>query len=212
MNASTNEAVAYPCIVRAAPEGQAGWVAEFPDVPGCYAMGATRSEAMAASEVALKRWLERAALLGIEPPAVGAGRGATGSLRLRVPRTIHRQVAMLSNDLRLSLNETVVQLLYKAVGRDFGQLAEAGFCSLRVADADNPDKMRRPRETRFDPDRKFTGTWLQRLPKPLHLQLAAWAHSEQVNLNVLITYALVRELERWDSHLNHGVEIDTKAA
>ena len=64
----------YSCEVRKAPEGQTGFVAEFVDVPGCFAVGKSRQEAMAAGELALRRWLERADLLGIVPPRPGSGR------------------------------------------------------------------------------------------------------------------------------------------
>jgi antitoxin HicB len=185
----------YSCVVRQASDGQVGFVAEFVDVPGCFAVGNSRQEAMEAGEIALGRWLERAAMLGIVPPKPGSGRGATGHLRIRTPKTVHRQLALLANELRLSLNEVVIQLCYRAVARDFDQQAvdQAGLCNVV---GPNRDTTRRPRESRFDPNGEYSGSWLQRMPGQLHLQLVGWAQNEGVTINLLVNYVLVRELER----------------
>ncbi|MFN3858785.1 MAG: toxin-antitoxin system HicB family antitoxin [Caulobacter sp.] len=192
----------FPFVVRPATEGDSGFIAEFPDLPGCFARGATRAEAAAAGEAALRIWLERAAYLGIPIPKPGTSQGLTGHLRIRVPKTMHRDIALLSNEVRLSLNETVTQLLYRAVARAFGDPAKLDpqLC-MRLGPA--TEVTRRPVARRFDPDRTFSGSWLQRIPAELHVQLSAWAQAEGTSLNVLVNYALTRELER---RLNHEPE------
>ena len=89
----------------------------------------------------------------------------------------------------------VVQLCYRAVAGNFDQqaVAQTGLCSLLGTSREDT---RRPKGTRFDPNGDFSGTWLQRLPGQLHLQLVVWAQNERVTINLLVNYILVRELER----------------
>jgi predicted RNase H-like HicB family nuclease len=185
----------YRCLVREVP-GEAMWVAEFPDVPGCFATGKTRAEALEASDEALARWLDRADKLGISRPKPGSGNAATGQVRIRTLSRVQRDLAEIANHVRLSRNEVTTQLLYKAVARDFDQdvLVDSSMCTLI---GPSQDMMRRPRSERFDIDGHFSGQWLQRLPPQLHLQLIAWAGGEGVSPNLLINCILVREIELW---------------
>lgn len=202
-NISSDSRIAeYSCVVRKAPEGQSGFVAEFLDVPGCFAIGSSRQEAMRGVELALQRWLARASILGIVPPKPGASQGVTGHVRIRTPKSVHRELAKLAADVRLSLNETIVQLLYRAVARDFDQSAvgETWLCSLI---GPGRDSTRRPNPARYEADRNYSGTWLQRIPGQLHLQLLSWAQNEKVTINLLLNYVLVREMQHQTTNNIH---------
>ena len=58
----------YPIVISWSP-GDRKFLAEVPDLPGCIADGATKAEALTASEVAVSHWLELARDLGREIPA-----------------------------------------------------------------------------------------------------------------------------------------------
>ena len=196
MNSSNDgrEPDEYPVYVQRAPDGQAGFMAEAPDLPGCFGLGPTHAAALEACMESRRTWLVRAAELGIVPPKPGTSSGNLGSIRVRVSRTLHRDLAILSNNKNLSLNEVATRLLYRAVSRDFGShsFLNLGICAF--SGLKRPG--RRPRTPRYDVSRKYTGSWLQRVPRELHLQLTSWADTENVSLNLLVAMILVRELER----------------
>ncbi|MFD1468618.1 type II toxin-antitoxin system HicB family antitoxin [Hymenobacter caeli] len=57
----------YPIVISWSP-GDRKFLAEVPDLPGCVADGATKAEALTASEVAIGHWIELARDLGREIP------------------------------------------------------------------------------------------------------------------------------------------------
>ena len=57
----------YPVLVRWSDEDRV-FIAEAPDLPGCMADGATRSEAVNAIETVIAEWIETARELGRQIP------------------------------------------------------------------------------------------------------------------------------------------------
>lgn len=92
--------------------------ARVPELPGCFASGATWEEAHANLEEALRTWLTSAVELGSEIPAP---RGAeeleeySGRFSVRVPRSLHRRLAERAASEDCSLNQLVATLLAEAI-------------------------------------------------------------------------------------------------
>ena len=77
----------YPVTVRPLSEEEgSGFLAEFPDVPGCLADGDTVEEALEAANDALNSWLETTEKFGEPIPAPNALEDYSGQWRQRVPR------------------------------------------------------------------------------------------------------------------------------
>lgn len=57
----------YPMQLQCSPD-DAGWIATFPDLPGCSAWGATKAEALNESHAAALAWLEACKAAGNPVP------------------------------------------------------------------------------------------------------------------------------------------------
>ncbi len=92
--------------------------ASVPELPGCFATGATEEEALANLNDALETWLTAAAELGNEIPTPRGEREPdefSGRFSVRVPRYIHRRLANRAEVEGCSLNQLVATLLAESV-------------------------------------------------------------------------------------------------
>ena len=78
-------------IVRDDAEG--GFVASYPDLPGCITCGETEEEAVKNALDAKKVWLEAALEDGLAIPAPDSLEAYSGQFKLRLPRSLHRALA-----------------------------------------------------------------------------------------------------------------------
>ena len=106
----------YPIELRplAADEG-GGWLASFPDLPGCMADGETPEKAMREARDAAKSWLAMAREFGDAIPAPGSG-GESGKFMTRVPRSLHTRLVARAKAEGVSMNTLVVALLSEGAG------------------------------------------------------------------------------------------------
>lgn len=98
-------------IVRDDAEG--GFVASYPDLPGCITCGETEEEAVKNALDAKKVWLEAALEENIEIPAPDSLEAYSGQFKLRLPRSLHRSLAEHSQREGISMNQYCVYLLAK---------------------------------------------------------------------------------------------------
>lgn len=64
-----SESNVYPCVTSSvAPEDGGGYVASFPDIPGCLGIGDTPDEAVADAQQALLACLEALKAVDRDPP------------------------------------------------------------------------------------------------------------------------------------------------
>lgn len=103
----------YPVVIRKLSEAEgSGYLAEFPDLPGCMADGETPEEALAESRDALASYLASIKKHGDSLPTP-----APGVWRQRAPKTLHRRLQMQAEREGVSLNTLVVTLLAEGLGR-----------------------------------------------------------------------------------------------
>jgi predicted RNase H-like HicB family nuclease len=102
-------ALEYPLHLIADPDG--GYVVEFPDLPGCLTQGDTLAEAVEMAEDARRGWLETAYRHGHDIPLPSYPEEYSGQFRLRLPKSLHRQLAESAKRDGVSLNQYVLVLL-----------------------------------------------------------------------------------------------------
>ena len=98
-------------IVNDSDEG--GFVASYPDLPGCITCGETEEEALKNALDAKKAWLEAALEENIEIPEPDSLEAYSGQFKLRLPRSLHRALAEHSQREGISMNQYCVYLLAK---------------------------------------------------------------------------------------------------
>ena len=98
-------------IIRDSDEG--GFVASYPDLPGCITCGETEEEALKNALDAKKAWLEAALEENIEIPEPDSLEAYSGQFKLRLPRSLHRALAEHSQREGISMNQDCVYLLAK---------------------------------------------------------------------------------------------------
>ena len=96
------------------------WYARVVELKGCMTEGDTEEEALEALDDAMKGWLE-VAIEDKEPiPEPLESRSFSGKFVVRVPRTMHRDLAKRAEIEGVSLNQLVLTALAKEVrgGKD----------------------------------------------------------------------------------------------
>jgi antitoxin HicB len=101
----------YRMEVRGDPEE--GYLATAPELPGCMTAGETPVEAMELLRDAMAAWFASAIEHGdaIPKPAEASKESYSGRLLLRMPKTLHRDLAEGAEREGVSLNQYVVALL-----------------------------------------------------------------------------------------------------
>jgi antitoxin HicB len=92
-------------------EEDGGHVARLLEVPSLSAFGTTEAAAIRELRRATKAWLEVEAEEGRTPPEPIASRKFSGEFRLRLPRDLHRQLAVEAQRNQTSLNTYCVRKL-----------------------------------------------------------------------------------------------------
>ena len=96
-------------IERDSDEG--GYVVSFPDLPGCITCADTLEAAVAAAEDAKREWITAALEEGIEVPLPHSLDDYSGQFKLRIPRSLHKQLAERSKREGISMNQYCLYLL-----------------------------------------------------------------------------------------------------
>lgn len=90
---------------------EGGYVVSLPDLKGCISSGATVEEAVANLNDAKREWLVAALEDGYEIPEPAADDEYSGQFKLRIPKSLHRQLAENSRREGISMNQYCLYLL-----------------------------------------------------------------------------------------------------
>ena len=105
-------ALRYPVLLTlVSDDGEDYWAAEFPDLPGCLADGRTPDEAVENAEAAKGIWIEAELEAGRAVPEPAGDRDYSGRFVVRIPRSLHRRLALTAQREGVSLNQQVVSRL-----------------------------------------------------------------------------------------------------
>jgi predicted RNase H-like HicB family nuclease len=99
------------------PDEESGtYTAVLLEFPGCIAQGDTPQEAYEYLEDAAKDWIAAALDLKQEIPSPSQSVSHGGKVLLRLPKSLHRQLALIAEREGVSLNQFIVSALAEKVG------------------------------------------------------------------------------------------------
>ena len=99
--------VPYPVTLVRDDTDDAEWVATVDALPGCNARGSTPDEALERVAAAVTAWVETAGREGKEVPEPKSAASYSGRLLLRMPHTLHAELARAAERERVSLNQFI---------------------------------------------------------------------------------------------------------
>lgn len=111
-NKTVDELMSLPYTVELTPD-DGSFFAKIKELDGCMTVGETMADALAMIEDAKRAWLIAALEDGIDiplPEALQADR-YSGKFALRLPKSLHRQLAESAEKDAVSLNQYLVTLL-----------------------------------------------------------------------------------------------------
>lgn len=104
------------------PAEEGGYVAAIPDLPGCITQGETLEEAINMIQDAKETWLETALENNINIPIPVSDNEFSGKFNLRIPKSLHRDLAQRAKQENVSLNQVATYLLSSALGKQKSKL------------------------------------------------------------------------------------------
>jgi predicted RNase H-like HicB family nuclease len=96
-------------LVEDTAEG--GFVASYPELPGCITCGETMEAAVANAQDAKRAWLTAALEEGLQIAEPDSLEAYSGQFKLRIPRSLHRALAERARREGVSMNQYCVYLL-----------------------------------------------------------------------------------------------------
>ena len=112
MMKTLNEYLDMPYRMEIVPDTvEGGYVASFPELPGCITCGETAEAAVANAIDAKKEWLPAAIEDGIDIPCPDPADHYSGQFKLRLPKSLHKQLAEDAKRDGISMNQYCVYLL-----------------------------------------------------------------------------------------------------
>lgn len=99
------------------PAEEGGYVVSIPTLPGCVSQGETIEESVIMIQDAKKAWLETALENNIEIPEPVPDEEFSGKFNLRIPKSLHRDLARRAEEEKVSLNQLTTYLLSSALGK-----------------------------------------------------------------------------------------------
>ena len=97
-----------------APDG--GWTAQVEELPGCAAQAANADEAVRGVEQAMRDWIADALANDREVPKPRSAASHSGRLLVRMPQSLHAELARAAEREEVSLNQFITSSLSSAVG------------------------------------------------------------------------------------------------
>ena len=95
--------------------GKTGWSASIEELPDCTASAASPEEAVHRVRKAMEQWISGALERNEEIPEPRSGSTASGRLLVRMPKTLHGQLARAAEHEGVSLNQFITSSLASAV-------------------------------------------------------------------------------------------------
>ena len=90
---------------------EGGYVVSFPDLKGCITSGSTVEQAVENANDAKREWIAAALEDGYEVPEPTSSDEYSGQFKLRIPKSLHRQLAEHSKREGISMNQYCLYLL-----------------------------------------------------------------------------------------------------
>ncbi|WP_123052782.1 type II toxin-antitoxin system HicB family antitoxin [Clostridium sp. JN-1] len=104
--------------VELIPDEDGTYAVRIPKLRGCISCGDTVQEALEMIEDAKKCWLEAALEDGINIPEPGEVNSYSGEFRIRMPKSLHQDLAIEAEKEGISMNQYCIYLLSKEFGKN----------------------------------------------------------------------------------------------
>lgn len=112
MMKTLNDYMKLPYKLEIIPDTEeGGFIASYPDLPGCISCGDTVESAAANALDAKKAWLEAAIEDGIDIREPDSSESYSGQFKLRLPKSLHKQLAEDAKRDGISMNQYCIYLL-----------------------------------------------------------------------------------------------------
>lgn len=112
MNKDLDYYLSLPYRMEIYPDTEeGGYTVSYPDLPGCLTCGETLEDAIANAEDAKKEWLYGTLEDGRTIPEPDTLHEYSGQFKLRIPRSLHRDLAEHSRREGISMNQYCLYLL-----------------------------------------------------------------------------------------------------
>ena len=105
----------YEVVVKEDRDG-GGWFARVPDLPGCMTFSETFEGLHPMIEDAKRGYIEVSLEHGDPVPEPRELDGYSGRVNLRMPKTLHRDLARRAEEEGVSLNQVMLDALSRSVG------------------------------------------------------------------------------------------------
>jgi RNA polymerase sigma-B factor len=123
-----------------APDG--GWTAQVEELPGCAAQGASADEAVRGVERAMRDWITDALANGRDVPKPRSAASHSGRLLVRMPQSLHAELARAAEREEVSLNQFITSSLSSAVGWRRDEPGEEPSSTIAQAEAEGRSGLR----------------------------------------------------------------------
>ncbi|MBQ6361066.1 MAG: toxin-antitoxin system HicB family antitoxin [Lachnospiraceae bacterium] len=100
----------YRLEILSDPE-EGGFVARYPDLPGCISSGSTMRDALENAEDAKLAWITAAFEDGMCIPEPASDEDYSGQFKLRIPKSLHRALSEHAKEEGTSMNQYCLYLL-----------------------------------------------------------------------------------------------------
>lgn len=105
-----------PYRVEVVPdEEEGGYAFRVPELPGCLTASQTLEEGFRLLEDAKKAWISACLEDGIAVPEPAKLEDYSGQFKLRMPKSLHKQLAQRSSEEGISMNQLCLYLLSKGL-------------------------------------------------------------------------------------------------
>lgn len=125
-----NYYLSLPYTILLSREDEATWFARVLELPGCITEGDSAAEAVEMIQDAMNGWLEVALEDRAAIPEPRFDEDYSGKFVVRVPKSLHRDLALAAEREGASLNQFINAALAGAVGRAEPVQPEIGFRKL----------------------------------------------------------------------------------
>jgi len=110
--------LSLPYKIELFPSSEGGFAVSIPDLPGCISQGETVEEALKMIADAKVAWIEIALEDGMDiPELTPAQETFSGKFNLRIPRSLHRDLARKAEEEKVSLITLATYLLSTCMGK-----------------------------------------------------------------------------------------------
>ncbi len=94
---------------------EGGYVVSYPELKGCFSCGDTTETALKNAEEAKREWLTAAIEENIDIPLPDTDENYSGQFKLRIPKSLHRQLVLNARQEGVSMNQYCVYLLSRLI-------------------------------------------------------------------------------------------------